>query len=152
MEIDAKKGVQGATVSDLAWMSGSWKGLHGQDAVEEHWSAPAGGTLMGMFRWLKAEQVWFYELLVIEPEHELLVMRIKHFYPGLKGWEQQDESVRFVLVELEGQQAVFMQPDKPEAALLVYRREGPDRLVTYFERPGEEVKDDERFVFTRATI
>lgn len=40
----------GLTPADLVWMAGQWKGQHGQDIIEEHWSGFDAGTLMGMFR------------------------------------------------------------------------------------------------------
>ena len=40
------------SVFDLSWLSGAWYGQVGDDLIEEHWSGPAAGTLMGMFRWI----------------------------------------------------------------------------------------------------
>ena len=48
----------GASPADLAWLSGSWLGRNGDDPVEEHWSPLGGGTLMGMFRWVKGVDPW----------------------------------------------------------------------------------------------
>jgi hypothetical protein len=42
-------------LADLPWLSGAWFGQVGQDLVEEHWSDPAAGTLMGMFRSMRDE-------------------------------------------------------------------------------------------------
>ena len=130
----------GATVNDLAWLAGRWVGERGQDQVEEHWSGVAGQSLMGMFRWLHEGQVRFYELLVVEPEVEGVVLRIKHFDPGLKGWEEKNEVVEFDLVQLTGQEAVFLKRLGDEPLWMLYRREGEDELVTYFEKEGQEVE------------
>lgn len=130
---------------DLAWLSGRWKGNHGDDIVEEQWSEPAAGTLMAMFRWLRGGSILFYELIVIEQEDHKLVMRIKHFNPGLLGWEDQDHSVCFDLVQVEGQQAIFLQRQTDESVWLVYEREKEDQLLAYFVRSGQETRPNETF-------
>src|SRR5215207_2128187 len=94
-------GLQTATTADLAWFTGVWLGDRAGDHVEEHWSTPAGGAIMGMFRWLHAGQVRFYELMTLESDGAELILRIKHFHPGLKGWEEKDESVSLVLVAFQ---------------------------------------------------
>ena len=140
--------VAGVIAGDLSWLSGIWRGQHGADAIEEHWSKPAGGTLMGMFRWLRDEQVWFYELMTIEPRDDEIVLHIKHFDPGLKGWEEKDQAVEYVLVEHQEGRAVFVHA----ASLgqwLIYHLETPERLVAYFETEDQRASLDDLFVYWR---
>ena len=141
----------GILATSLEWMTGIWHGKLGANKIEEHWSRAAGGTLMGMFRWLKGNSIWFYELLVIEPDRDQLVIRIKHFNPGLQGWEEKDQAVSFSLVELDSKKAVFIQQGKPEPVWLIYALEKQDTLITYFEKEDEPVKEEEIFVFTRTS-
>src|SRR6187399_2431494 len=42
------------TISDLAWMAGSWGGTKEGVAAEEHWTTPEGGALVGMHKDVKA--------------------------------------------------------------------------------------------------
>ncbi|HET6381407.1 MAG TPA: DUF6265 family protein [candidate division Zixibacteria bacterium] len=77
-----------ATADDLAWLTGRWLGGDGADRLEEVWIAPHAGTLPGMFRWHRNGQPRFYELMSVEPEGSGLVCRIKHFDPGLRGWQE----------------------------------------------------------------
>ena len=56
--------------------------------------------MMGMFRWVREEKPWFTEHIPITQEPEGLIPRIKHFNPGLVGWEEKEESVKFCAVEL----------------------------------------------------
>ena len=100
--------LEGVQVGALAWLAGKWLGVVGKDPVEEYWTAPAGDSLLGMFRWLAGETVRFYEILVIEEEEDGLVMRIKHFDPGLKGWEEKEAAVNFDLVQVTEQEAIFL--------------------------------------------
>ncbi len=81
-----------ASIGDLAWLAGHWRGQDGNDIIEEHWSEPQAGTLMCMFRWIHDNKVRFFELVTIETDEDgQLRLRIKHFNPGLRGWEEKDE-------------------------------------------------------------
>ncbi|MEQ8676242.1 MAG: DUF6265 family protein [Aggregatilineales bacterium] len=146
-------GVTNATPADFPWMIGKWRGSHGtygEDTVEEHWSEPGtGGTMMGMFRWEKPDGVWFYELLVIEQNDAEVFMRLKHFNPGLKGWEEKDEATEFLLVQLDYRRAVFLQMNKRETQWLIYRLEGENRLVSYFEKEDAFPDEAQKFIFQR---
>ncbi|HTC23265.1 MAG TPA: DUF6265 family protein [Gemmatimonadales bacterium] len=137
------------TPAALGWLAGDWLGSNGEDPVEEHWSPLRGNTLQGMFRWVKDGKVHFYELIAIEQEGEFVRMRIKHFHPGLVGWEEKDRAHEWVLVRLDGQEAVFFELDTPEARWAVYRLESRDRLVSYFMREDEPVTDTGMFEYTR---
>lgn len=138
------------TPQDLAWLVGMWKGQRGDDIIEEHWSI-GGGAIMGMYRWQKGDSNWFYELMLIEAHEHGVELRLKHFYPGLKGWEEKDEAVTFLLVHLEAHKAIFWQTNKPNTPWLVYELETPDSLVAYFESEGEPPAPEHKFVYGRAT-
>jgi hypothetical protein len=148
-----KDGLTGVGAADLAWLSGSWLGHNGPDPVEEHWSPVGGNTLMGMFRWVKGDRPFFYELLVIEPEQAFVHFRIKHFHPKLVGWEERERAHEFLLVHLEGHEAAFLELEKPEGVhgvrWSVYRRESEDRLVSYFASERAAVTDTGLFEYTR---
>lgn len=133
------------TVADLAWLTGNWRGQLAGDLIEEFWSSPAAGTLVGMFRWAQGDGVRFYELLVVEAGARGLVLRIKHFNPGLQGWEEKDEAVNFDLVALTGQEAVFLRRGGEEPLWLIYRREGRAILVAYFAKEGQEFDPADAF-------
>ena len=141
--------VTGVRPDDLGWLAGAWRGRRGSDPVEEHWSAPAAGTLMGMFRWRKEDRVSLFEFMTIEPDEDRLLLRIKHFHPGLTGWEEKDEAAEMVLVQSGPRRAAFMQLHKPNPFWLVYVREDDRTLVTYFVREGKMPAEDEHFIYER---
>ena len=89
-----------AAADELAWMAGRWIGEHDGERIEEWWSEPYAGMMLGMFRWHRGGEPRFYELLSMEPDGMRLAFRIKHFAPGLVGWEEKDAAVTFDLVEL----------------------------------------------------
>lgn len=91
-----------ATIEDLAWIAGHWRGegLGGQS--EEIIAPPLGGQITGMFRQTKADgSLMFYEFYHFAERDGSLVMRIKHFNPDLTGWEEKNESEEFALVAIE---------------------------------------------------
>jgi hypothetical protein len=148
MDNPPREALSGVTGDDLGWLEGRWIGRHGEDIVEEHWSAPAAGAIMGMFRWLSGDKVRFYELLTIEPAGDgRLLMRIKHFHPGLKGWEEKDQAVTLALVAWSATSTLWRQLDRPDERFLVYRREKGDCLVAYFTEDGAPPPEEKRFVY-----
>ncbi|MFC1572546.1 DUF6265 family protein [Candidatus Eisenbacteria bacterium] len=96
-----------ATIEDVAWISGIWQGEAFGGLTEEIWAPPQGHAMVGMFRLVTNDQVKFYELLTIAEEGNSLVLRLKHFDPGLQGWEEKDEPVTFPLVEVSSKAAFF---------------------------------------------
>ncbi len=98
-----------ATIDQLEWIAGAWTGALGDRTIEQHWSAPLGGSIIAMYRSIQNDRATLYELLAIEQEGEGLVLRLKHFAPGpgLVGQEATDESMNHSLVSVEGRTAVF---------------------------------------------
>ena len=96
-----------AKIADLAWLAGSWRGEGLGGMNEEHWSAPAGGTMMGMYRLLKGERVAFYELLTLSESEGSLLLTLRHFHPDLRGWEERDDTVKMPFIKAEAGRYYF---------------------------------------------
>ena len=94
-----EKGLHGASPGDLAWLTGSWHARVGHDDVEEHWTAPAGNTLLATFRWVRDGKVLFYEIEALEEDAGLVYLRVKHFDQKLIAWEEKEAPHEFVLVD-----------------------------------------------------
>jgi hypothetical protein len=133
-----------ATIDSLAWMAGSWYGTVNDDPVDEHWSTPAGGVMMGMFRWLKNGRIYLYELLAIEPDAQGLVLRLKHFDRGLNGWEEKGMAVAYPLVNVGDQEAAFEKGGAYRSTRFVYKRlSARELLVITEDRKGSDVARNE---------
>ena len=61
-----------ASIEEVAWLAGNWKGEGFGGIVEECWTPSLGGTMMGMFRLVNDGVIKFYELMVLDT---YLVMR-----------------------------------------------------------------------------
>jgi hypothetical protein len=138
----------GVAVRDLVWLVGAWHGVHGDAPVEETWAAPLGGTMIGHFRWIRDGSPWFYELMTIAPDGSGVTLRLKHFDPDLRGWEDANAEAAkiFPLIELHGQHAVFRQAGVEPPVWMRYERTG-DELGTWFERAAGPPPVADRFVY-----
>lgn len=95
-----------ATLDDMKWLVGHWRGTGLGGVSEEMWSEPAGGVMMGMYRLVVNGKPSFYEFLHLAEENGSVVMKLKHFNADLTGWEEKERFVTFRLVKL-GPDAVY---------------------------------------------
>lgn len=96
-----------ATLADITWMEGHWKGTAFGGITEEIWSPPLGGSMMFSFKLVIDRAVKFYELGHIRELDGTLVFELKHFEGDLKGWEEKEEVQRFRLVKVDGNRLYF---------------------------------------------
>lgn len=69
-------------VTDLAWMTGAWKGPMGEQTLEENWLQPGNGTMVCVVRMTAGGKTNIYELIVIEEEADTLMFRVRQWLPG----------------------------------------------------------------------
>ena len=98
MKLSAGQKSPSATLADMAWMIGSWKGNALGGEVEEVWAAPAGGAMLGMFRLIQKDKPVFYELMTLVEENGSILFRLKHFNPNMTGWEEKDKTIEFKFI------------------------------------------------------
>ena len=90
-----------ATLADMQWLQGRWCGSALGGFVEEIWSEPRGGTMMGMFRLVKGDEPVFYEFLHVVEAGGTLALRLKHFNRDLTGWEEKAQVREFKLLAIK---------------------------------------------------
>lgn len=130
-------------IKKLDWLAGVWNGEGFGGDCEEIWSRPAGGVMMGMFRLIHEQELVFYEFMSIEPQEGVLVLRVKHFDPGLLGWESRTESIEFPFVDMTETSITFDG--------IAYALDGQGNLVVDMvsgEPGSEQVR---QLVFTRSS-
>ena len=127
--------------TDFSWLAGTWagEGLGGQ--VDEVWSAPAGGAMVGHFRLMKDGKPVFYEILTLLEVDGSLEMRLKHFNPDMTGWEEKAGFVTFKLARLDSGTAYF--------GPFTIKRTGPDSWEGYLAMSQGGQTSEEQFVFKR---
>ena len=102
-----EKGSPKATLQDIQWFQGIWKGQDGTTFSEEYWSATGGKTMHFSFKMWNENEVIFYEIGHVVEKDKSLELQIKHFDKDLKGWEKQEESENFKLVKIDKNRIYF---------------------------------------------
>jgi hypothetical protein len=121
-----------ARIENLAWMEGHWHGRALGGAVEEIWSAPSAGGMMGMFRLVdESGKISLYEFLLIEQGQRGLELRFKHFGPGYVPWEK-ETPLTFELESWTDRRAQFVStdPDQSPTHMLYSHLDDDQMLVT----------------------
>lgn len=105
-----------ASLGDLSWLSGCWQGRVGNAIIEEIWSKPSGGSMLGMGRTVKGNRTVSFEFMQFREENGSLV-----FLPQPEGGAR----VSFPLKDSFGGKATFenLKHDFPQR--VIYERKGP---------------------------
>ncbi len=98
-----------ATLQDVSWISGYWRGEAFGGITEEIWSDPLGNSMMFSFKLVVDNTIKFYEVGGITQNNNTLLLQLKHFHGDFKGWEEKEETVDFKLVKIEKNRVFFDQ-------------------------------------------
>lgn len=132
-----------ATIDAVSWLAGRWTGDGLGGRTEETWSAPDGGTMVGMFRLVREDKPVFYELMTLGVFENGLAMRLKHVNPDMTGWEEKEKFVEFRYVGTDGALVQFEG--------LTFRRDSKDQLTIFLALRGKDgTVREERFRMARA--
>ena len=132
-----------AKVADLAWLAGTWTGEGLGGTIEETWSRPDGGAMVGYFRLVKDGKPVFYEILTLLEVEGSVELRLKHVNPDMTGWEEKADFVTFKLVKHDDSGAWF--------SGLTFKRTGPDTMTGYLALRNRTtgVVSEETFTYRR---
>lgn len=105
------------SLADLSWLAGSWHGDSGGVRMEEHWTAPAGNSMIGMHRDVGKGRTMF-EFLRIEQRGDQIVY--------LSMPNGRSPATPFALKELSGTRVVFENPAHDFPQRIIYWKDGAD--------------------------
>jgi hypothetical protein len=134
-----------AALADLAWISGQWVGTLDGARSEEVWTAPAGDSMLGMWRLVSDGQARVLELLTITAEPEGPVLRLRHFSRTLVAREEKDEAVVVPLKTWGPREAVFEGQGTDGVLRLTYRSPDASTLTVLLEHGSQR----DSFAFVR---
>ena len=120
------------SLSDLSWITGDWQSpAGGSSQVDEHWTKPAGASMLGMSRTIAGEKTAEYEYLRIEQRADGIyyVAHPKARCPGTD----------FKLTRVTATEAVFENPEHDFPKRIIYRKTGDDSLTASIDG-GEGTK------------
>lgn len=132
-----------ARVADLAWLAGRWTGEGLGGRIDEAWSEPDSGSMVGYFRLLKDGKPVFYEILTLLEVDGTVELRLKHVNPDMTGWEEKGAFVTFKLVKHDATGAYF--------SGLTFRRVTPDLMEGYLalRNRADGSVTEEKFIYRR---
>lgn len=114
-----------ASVSDLAWMTGCWQSVGGEEGSVEIWMAPAGGIMLGMNRSMRDGKASGYEFMrIIEKADGSLV-----FVASPSG----QDSATFTVADLGSGNVVFENSAHDFPQRIIYRLISDDHLLGRIE-------------------
>jgi hypothetical protein len=128
-----------ATLADVAFMAGHWVDESPEHVSEEVWTAPAGDSMLGMWRYVAGGQARVLELLTLRAEDGSVVLRLRHFDGRMVAREEKDAPVALRLVAKRAGEATFEGPEVGGSGRvrLSYRRVGPDTLLSVLDKGGK---------------
>jgi len=109
-------------ISQLSWIAGDWQSAPGGRAqVEEHWTQPAGGSMLGMSRTVAGTRTAEFEFLRIEQREDGI-----YYVAQPKG---RCPATDFKLTRVGAQEAVFENPQHDFPKRIIYRKTAEDSLT-----------------------
>ncbi|MBI1789276.1 MAG: hypothetical protein HYR60_17215 [Acidobacteria bacterium] len=104
-----------ADLNQLSFMTGCWEGKRGAVSLEEHWTRPAAGTMLGMSREVKDGRTIFSEFMRIEEKDGVIT------YMARIG-DAKVSATPFRLIRLSDSEAVFENPAHDFPQRILYRK------------------------------
>jgi len=111
---------QGRGIEQVAWLQGCWEAVTAFGAVEEHWTAPGGRSLVGLSRTVRDGELAAYELVVIRERGERLVY-VAH--------PSGQPAAEFLSTTVSGDTVLFENPAHDFPQRIGYRRQGASLLA-----------------------
>lgn len=128
-------------LADVAWLQGCWIAALPQRLIEEHWTAPRGGAMIGVSRTVRGDSLAGYELIILRQRDSTL---------EYEAHPSGQPVATFTARSATETGVVFENPMHDFPQRVGYRRVGGDSLVAYVEGPmGGRVRKLE-FLYARA--
>lgn len=131
-----------ASLQNLAWLAGCWEGRQGQASIEEIWSKPAGGSMLGLGRTVKGGKTTAFEFMQFREENGSLV-----FLPQPGGGGR----TSFPLKDSFGEKFTFENKEHDFPQRVIYERKGPGSLLAAIEGTyqGKEQREEFQMIKVR---
>ena len=117
-------GANGATIQELAWLSGCWASDGEKGSVREVWMKPEGKMMLGMSHSVQDGKTREYEFIRIVEEENGDIFLVAN--------PSGQKEARFKLIIVNGHEARFENPKHDFPQRISYRRDG-DSLIGRIE-------------------
>jgi len=130
-----------ARVDDFAFAAGCWQAVAGDTTMEEQWSRPAGGVMLGTARVVSGGKTVFTEFVEVREKPEGLVMTVAL---GIG-----KPSTSFTRIPAGAGEVVFENKAHDFPQRVRYRNEGKDALFARVEGTQKGQAKGENFPYKR---
>lgn len=129
-------------IERVAWLQGCWELASGTRLVEEQWTRPRGGIMLGVGRTTRDGQL---------VEHETIVLAEKDGSLAYEAHPSGQPSAVFMLQEVDETRVLFANDGHDFPQRIAYRIEGTERLFASIEgmMDGQPSRID--FTYQRVT-
>jgi hypothetical protein len=126
-----------STLSQLAWLAGTWSGANGPVIFEERWTPAAGGAMLAVSRMLKGDRLVAFEYLrIVERDGSLVYIAQPNGRPPTE----------FMLTAITADSATFENPMHDFPKMIRYGRRADGSLEARVSDGGQK---GETFVFRK---
>ncbi len=130
-------------VAQFGWLAGRWTGEVNGMVSEEIWSAPAGDSMMGMWRLVSKGETRVFEFATIVSNAKGTVLNLRHFSGRMEGWPKEKERP-LALAGCGDGEMVFEGTEGEATVKLTYRKIEGGGLSVVVDKDGR--KEEYRFV------
>ena len=113
-----------AGIDRVAWMQGCWQLTNGDRIVEENWTSPKAGSMMGTGRTIRAGKL---------VEHEFVLLAERDGRLAYQAHPSGQPSTTFISKEMDATSVVFEDPAHDFPQRVGYRRVAGDELLGWIE-------------------
>ncbi len=142
LKLDDPDNPPAATLADASLLIGAWTGTAFGGALEEVWNPPSAGSMVGLFKLMRDDEVSLYEILLLAEEEGTLNLKVKHFNADFSAWEDKQDHVTFRFIKAEENALHF-------SGISFYRISDDEMHAYIVMHSGDEVRE-EKLVFHRA--
>ena len=114
------------SIGRLSWLAGCWELKAGARVVEEQWTSPRGGLMLGSSRTLRNDNLVEFEQVRIEQRGQALVYVAS---------PSRQATAEFTATSSSDSAVVFENPAHDFPKKIFYRRQARDSLVAGIEGP-----------------
>ena len=114
--------LQAPTLETLSWMKGCWETRGPGSVVDERWTAPQAGHMLGLGRTIRGDSLRSYELTIIRVRNGTLVYEA---HPSGQ------EPATFTASTATDSMVVFRNPEHDFPQEVGYRKAGPDAMTAW---------------------
>ncbi len=124
----------------LTWMTGCWVQTRGSRVVEEQWTSPRGGSMLGTSRTITDGRLTEFEFVLLKEANGTLVYEA---HPSGQA------GASFAAADVADGRVVFENTTHDFPQRIGYEKQGPDMLAAWIEgRAGERTRRID-FAYTR---